>query len=189
MKYDTRLKKRIHLVKRVMMGQSLVNIAEDIGVSVMTLKRYISDVKLQAHWIGVYAGIKTSILSATAIDLRNNRKHYQALINYFDDQSAAFEKNPTPDYPFIYLDLPNGAQRSIETFMGTQLGRTHVSTIRQVVDAFNKEGLKVNCNGLGVQSMIKLFEALRKNKLESLWTQERLGEIEQFIARYKTKDV
>lgn len=184
MTYDPRLKKRIHLIKRIMMGETLVDMAKDIDVSMATLKRYLAEVQLQAHWISVYMGFDSDILSATPTDLRRYRNRYKSLIDYFDDQSANFEKEPTPDYPFIYLDLVSTSQRPISSYMGKMLGEQKVPTIREVVDVFNRYGINVNHPNLGGLARLKFINALQERGMGHLWSEDRREEIDRFVARY-----
>lgn len=184
MTYDPRLKKRIHLIKRIMMGETLVDMAKDIDVSMATLKRYLAEVQLQAHWISVYMGFDSDILSATPTDLRRYRNRYKSLIDYFDDQSANFEKEPTPDYPFIYLDLVSTSQRPISSYMGKMLGEQKVPTIREVVDVFNRHGINVKHPNLGGLARLKFINALQERGMGHLWSEDRREEIDRFVARY-----
>jgi uncharacterized HAD superfamily protein len=182
-----KLRDRIDLAQRIMRGQRLVNVVSETGYSTEMVKRFVNEIIFQTHWIGVHAGFKVDMRDVTSVELRRNKKHYQPIVNYFEQQCIAFQKKPTPDYPFLYLDLPKRAQAPILAFMSKRLGPEVLPTIQQVVDVFKENSVYYDMPKMGELSMLKLFEAIRENNLEFMWGDRHLPQVEKYIASAKIK--
>lgn len=183
------LKKRIHLVKRVMRGEYINDVAKDLDVSPATVRSYLTNINYYAHWVARHAGMDIDILSVKPSQIWKQRNHIASLFNHFDDQAAKFEKEPTQQYPFLYLDLSFRSYRTLAWYVRHYDGfdSIAVATIEQLVDVINRAGFHGAKSGLGLTTKLELIEALRVRKLDHLWNEARQQEANVLVSKYMEK--